>query len=52
MKSDNIKKNSKQQKNTQKTVGQATKRKMTNKEKAEFSSQNTVDFYPIDTYND
>ncbi len=52
MKSDNNKQSSKQQKNTKKAVNQAAKRKMTNKEKAEFSAQNTVDFYPIDTYND
>ena len=52
MKSDNIKKTSKQQKNANKTVGQATKRKMTNKEKTEFSAQNAVDFYPVDPYND
>lgn len=33
----------KQEKNT---------RKMTNKEKAQFSEQNRVDMYPIDPYND
>lgn len=27
-------------------------RKLTNKEKAQFSEQNRVDIYPVDPYND
>ncbi|MCR4815470.1 MAG: hypothetical protein K5879_11665 [Lachnospiraceae bacterium] len=27
-------------------------RKLTNKEKAQFSEQNRVDMYPVDPYND